>query len=112
MITPGDIQKLDDSKLNLEEIEKMIDESIMDFHGDNPWEEAVIKGEYSDAIMDRICTRYMAVGWRYIYWSRSSETGEKPGLTNIILSAKTPIDEKVTKNMHQIGLSMKKLLFD
>ncbi len=100
MLTPSDVKKLDDDKITLDELERMIDESITKFHGDYPWEEAIIEGEYSDKTMNKICLKYKGVGWRHVYWSRSSETEDKPGLTDIKLSATNPIEEKYVKNMH------------
>ena len=102
MLTPTDVQKLDDNKISMEELERMIDTSIKDFHGDYPWELAIIDGEYSDTIMKNICLKYKGVGWRHVYWSRSSETEDKPGLTQIKFSATEPIEDKYIQNMHAV----------
>ena len=102
MLTPSDVKKLDDDKVDLAELERMIDQSIIDFHGDYGWEEAIIEGEYSDRIIQRICLKYKSVGWRHVYWSRSSDTEEKPGLTSIKLSAIEPIPDIAIKNMHAV----------
>jgi len=100
MLTPEDVQKLDqmsDSKIS--KLISNIDRSIKHFHGDYPWEYALIDGEYPTPIMDAILKQYFDAGWKYIYWGKSSEHDERPGITDIMLST-SPIDSKYVNDHH------------
>ena len=44
--------------------------------------------------MYTILKKYYDVGWKYIYWSRSSEDDERAGLTCIMFST-TPIENEI-----------------
>ena len=47
-----------------------------------------------------ILKKYYDVGWKYIYWSRSSEDDERAGLTCIMFST-TPIENEIyIQNKH------------
>lgn len=102
MITPNELVDLDSQQIN--KIISKIDTSIKEFHGSYPWEEAVIEGEYSDVVMNYVLKQYYDVGWKYMYWSRSSET-ERPGLTGIKFST-TPIDDKYVCKDHQFDANL------
>lgn len=98
MISPQEL-----NSINQETIDKIINEidtEMKETHGWYPWEEAVITGEYPDEVMNAICKLYYEVGWTYIYWDKSSEQGERPGLSGFKFST-TPIDETYVKEMHQ-----------
>lgn len=104
MITPNDIKTIEAKKVDIDKIIKEIDISITKTHGDYPWEEAIINGEYSDDIMYTILKKYYNVGWKYIYWSRSSEDNERAGLTGIMFST-TPIENEIyIQNKHIFNL--------
>jgi hypothetical protein len=99
MIKPGELDSVEN--VNLDELEKKIDESIHRFHGWYPWEQAIIDGEYSVEVRNAIGQRYKDNGWNFVYHRTTSENGEKAGLTSFIFST-TEIDENHTKNMHKV----------
>ena len=50
--------------------------------------------------MHALLSKYFDAGWKYIFWQRSSEKDERPGLTGIMLST-SKRDAKSTANKHQ-----------
>lgn len=100
MITPAEAKQLSIDKANIAKLTDEMDKSIKDFHGDHPWEYAIIDGEYQNEVMDALLKQYFDVGWKYIYWRRSSENSERAGLTSVMLST-SKIDAKYIANRHQ-----------
>lgn len=100
MITPVEAKQISIDKANIEKIISDIDSSIKNYHGWYPWEEAVIDGEYPNNVMDAILEKYFDVGWKFIFWNRSSEQGERAGLTNIMFST-SKIAPQYISNKHQ-----------
>ncbi|OQB00880.1 MAG: hypothetical protein BWY21_02345 [Parcubacteria group bacterium ADurb.Bin216] len=100
MITPNDVKQLSINRAKIDELVKEVDQSIKDFHGDYPWEYAILMGEYQNEVMDALLGKYFDAGWKYIFWQRSSENSERPGLTGIMLST-SKIDAKYVANKHQ-----------
>ena len=100
MITPNDVKQISIDKSEVNRIIDSIDNSIKNYHGWYPWEEAVIEGEYPNNVMETILEKYFDAGWKFIYWNRSSEQGERSGLTGIKFST-TKIESKYIKNEHQ-----------
>lgn len=86
MLTPDDMRKIEIKLYDLEKLEKDIDESIKNNHGDYEWEEAILEMEYPLSVRNEIGKRYMKKGWKYVYHLTSSENGERPGLTSFIFS--------------------------
>lgn len=100
MLSPNDMKNLDISVSKLNQISNAIDASLKQNHDDYPWEEAIIEGEYSNELMNTVLQAYYDVGWTYIYWRKSSENGERAGLTGIKFST-TPINDKYIINDHK-----------
>ena len=100
MITPSDVKRLSVDKTKINELIKEMDQSIKSFHGNYPWEYAILRSEYSNEVMDALLSKYFDAGWKYIFWQRSSEKDERPGLTGIMLST-SKIEAKYTANKHQ-----------
>lgn len=100
MITPNDVKQLSIDKAKIADLINEMDQSIKDFHGDYPWEYAILMGEYQNEVMDALLGKYFDAGWKYIFWQRSSENSERPGLTGIMLST-SKIDPKYVANKHQ-----------
>lgn len=99
MITPNEVKQISIDKAEVNRIIDSIDSSIKNYHGWYPWEEAVIEGEYPNNVMETILEKYFDAGWKFIYWNRSSEMGERHGLTGIKFST-TKLDPKYVKNEH------------
>lgn len=100
MITPNDVKQLSIDKAKIADLINEMDQSIKDFHGDYPWEYAILMGEYQNEVMDALLGKYFDAGWKYIFWQRSSENSERPGLTGIMLST-SKIEPKYVANKHQ-----------
>lgn len=100
MITPSEAKQISIDKAKIDDLVKEMDQSIKDFHGDCPWEYAMLEGEYQNEIMDALLGKYFDAGWKYIFWQRSSENSEKSGLTSIMLST-SKINTKYVANKHQ-----------
>lgn len=92
MLGPNDFK----SKVDIESLISKIDESMKKFHEWYPWEVAVIEGEPSVEIRNKIAVKYIEAGWNYVYHSTTSEDGERAGLTGFDFSM-SPI-EKANKN--------------
>jgi hypothetical protein len=45
----------------------------------------VIEGEYSRELLDEVEVIYTEAGWRRVRCKTSSENGERPGLTGLLL---------------------------
>ena len=101
MITPNDLKKIKIENTDFNKIEAEIDEYIKKTHGSYPWEEAIIKGEYSVEVRNTIAKKYKDNGWNFVYHRTSSEHNDKPGLTCFMFSNKK-IDDKYTKLFHTI----------
>lgn len=50
--------------------------------------------------MDAILEKYFDAGWKFIFWNRSSEQGERAGLTSIMFST-SKIEPQYISNKHQ-----------
>lgn len=101
MITPEECRKLDETnEKKLDELEKEIDKSIKENHGDHPWEEAMLDTELSIKTRDTLAKKYLNVGWNYVYHQTSSENGERPGLTSFVLSD-TPVSYFENNKWHK-----------
>lgn len=100
MITPVEAKQISIDKANIEKIISDIDASIKNYHGWYPWEEAIIDGEYPNNVMDAVLEKYFDAGWKFIFWNRSSEQGERPGLTSIMFST-SKIETQYINNKHQ-----------
>ena len=81
MLTPNDIREIEIKQYDFDKLEKDIDKSIENNHGDYEWEEALLDKEYPLSVRNEIGKRYMENGWHYVYHQTSSENGERPGLT-------------------------------
>ena len=100
MITLSEVKRISVDGSKIDNLVKEMDQSIKDFHGDHPWEYAIIMGEYQNEVMNVLLEKYFDAGWKYIFWQRSSEKLGRPGLTSIILST-SKIDTKYVANRHQ-----------
>ena len=80
-LSPEQINKIDNKLYNIDDIEKEVDESIKEYHGWYPWEEALIDREYPVEVRNKVAKRYIKAGWKYVYHHTSSENDERPGLT-------------------------------
>ena len=102
MITPNDLKNIELEKIDFEKLEAEIDESIKNFHGWYPWEEAIIQGEYSVEVRNEIAKKYKENGWKYVYHQTSSENGETAGLTDFIFSNKELEDEHIREKFYKV----------
>ena len=100
MITPEELKEKMINDTIFSKLEKEIDESIINQTGFYPWEQALIRGEYSIEIRNIIAEKYKANGWNFVYHRTSSENGERPGITYFMFSEKE-IDDKYVKNFHK-----------
>ena len=101
MIKPSDLTSMEIENTNFEELEAEIDDGIKKFHGWYPWEEAIIKGEYSLEVRNIIAKKYKENGWHSVYHQTSSENDERAGLTCFKFSTKE-LDDKYVKNFHKV----------
>ena len=75
MITPDDIRKLDQFKYDLNDIENLIDKSIILHHKDSSlYEYAQVYNEYPKMVRDAVCRRYKEAGWKFVYHCSSEDT--------------------------------------
>ena len=81
MITPNDIKNLDLLRVNLDQLEEEIDDSIKSYHGWYPYEYASITEELPRAVREALAERYKLAGWKFVYHTSTSEIGERPGLS-------------------------------
>lgn len=85
-ITPEQVSKIDNTLYNIDDIEAEVDESIKNYHGWYPWEEALVDREFPVEVRNEVAKRYIKAGWKFVYHNTSSENGERPGLTCFMLS--------------------------
>ena len=101
MITLENLKKEELDNLDFENLEALIDKSIRSFHKWYPWEEAIIDGELSIEVRNKISQKYKDAGWDYVYHRTSSENGERPGLTSFKFS-KTKLEDKYIQRYHMV----------
>lgn len=97
MISPKDIIKIENEKVDIDKLIEEIDESIKSFHGWYIWEFALIEHDLSVEIRNKIAKKYIEAGWNYVYHQTSKENGERPGLSSFMFST-TKIEEEYVKN--------------
>lgn len=101
MITPEELKEKMTNNIIFSKLEEEIDDSIMNQIGFYPWQQALIRGEYSVEIRDIIARKYKANGWNFVYHGTSSEIGDYPGTTFFIFSEKE-IDNNYIRNFHKV----------
>jgi hypothetical protein len=89
MIAPNELSSSDD--YNIDDIIAEIDAEIAEnHHWYHMCDFAILTKEYPKSIRDEIAQKYRDVGWNFVEHRTSSESGERPGLTEFRFS-KYPI---------------------
>lgn len=90
MISPKDLEKMDITNANMDNLIKIVDDSIKKHHNThNNFETAYLDDIYPDHVLNLLLSKYYDAGWHYIYYNTYSDYRET--FTTIRLST-TPID--------------------
>lgn len=90
MITPKALEDFEVEGLKYDDLEKEIDKSIRDHHGEFPWDHALVKKNLSMVAREVLARRYLGAGWKYVYHRTSTLNDETPGVTSFVFSM-TPL---------------------
>ena len=101
MMNLDDLKREELNNFDFEKLEADIDKSMISFHKWYPWEEAVVNGDLSVEIRNKIGQKYKDAGWKYVYHRTSSENGERPGLTSFKFS-KIKLEDKYVTGYHMV----------
>lgn len=75
-------------KANLTKLDQAIEAFEKEFkshENGNSYYHLVIVGEYNRVVCDAVEKKYVEAGWTHVHCRTSSENGENPGLTGLIL---------------------------
>lgn len=90
MLTPKNLEEFEIEGLKYDDLEKEIDLSIREHHGEFPWEHAMIDKNLSKSARDVLARRYLGAGWQYVYHRTATLNDFKPGMTTFVFSM-TPL---------------------
>lgn len=90
MITPKLLEEFEVEGIKYDDLEKEIDKSIREHHGEFPWDHALLERNLSMVARDVLARRYLGAGWSYVYHRTSTLNDEKPGVTSFVFSM-TPL---------------------
>ena len=99
MITPKFLDDLDNT-VDYKAIVHDIDESILQHHGRQAYEKAVLHRELSFDVREEIASWYNGAGWKHVYHRTSSEAFKRPGKTIFLLSM-SRLGERDTRYFHE-----------
>lgn len=80
-----------DKKADLAKLDQAIEAFEKEFksrENGNSYYHLVIDGEYNRIVCDAVKQKYIEAGWTNVECRTSSENGERPGLTGLILEYK------------------------